>query len=334
MTVRRVVVTGGCGFLGSRLAERLVQRGDEVILYDPAPPPPDLGCDPSGVRHVAADIRDAAALADVITSGVDEVYHLTGVVGVDRYLRSPLDVIDVTLIGTRNVLDLAHRADAKVVVASTSEVYGRNPRPPWREEADRVLGSTGVDRWSYSSSKAVAEHMTFAFHRLGLRASVLRYFNVYGPRQRPAFVLSRTIHRLLRGLPPLLYDDGLQTRCFTFVDDAVEATLLAGASAAADGLSLNIGGEEETTMAEAVRLAARLAGADVQPVTVATSSELGEGYEDIPRRVPDTSRARELLGWKSRTSLPDGLRTTIAWARRNTWWLEPAPGAVPTRNEA
>jgi UDP-glucose 4-epimerase len=329
-----VVVTGGCGFLGSRLAERLVGRGDEVTLYDPAPLPPGLACDPSGIRHVAGDIRDAATLATAITSGVDEVYHLTGVVGVDRYLRSPLDVIDVTVAGTRNVLDLSHRAGAKVVVAGTSEVYGRNPRPPWREDADRVLGGTGVDRWSYSSSKAVAEHMTFAFHRLGLRATVLRYFNVYGPRQRPAFVLSRTIHRLLRGLPPLLYDDGSQTRCFTFVDDAVEATLLAGASAAADGLPVNIGGEEETPVAEAVRMATRLAGADVRPVTVATGAELGEGYEDIPRRVPDTTRARELLGWKSRTSLAAGLRATIAWARLNPWWLEPEPGAEPTRNEA
>jgi UDP-glucose 4-epimerase len=315
------VVTGGSGFVGSRLVEHLVRRGAEVIVYDPAPPPPDLRCDPSAVRHVAADIRDEATLSTVITPAVQAVYHLTGMVGVDHYLRRPLEVIDVALSGTRNVLRLALDAGAKVVVASTSEVYGRNPHPPWSEDSDRVLGSTAVDRWSYSSSKAVAEHMAFASHRLGLRVSVVRYFNVYGPRQRPAFVLSKTIHRVLRGLAPLLYDGGLQTRCFTFVDDAVEATLLAGESPAADGRCFNVGSDQETSIADAVRLAARLAGGVVQPLAVTTSAAFGDGYEDIPRRVPDTSRARELLGWRCRTPLTEGLDTTIAWARQSAWWL-------------
>ncbi|GAB3974293.1 SDR family NAD(P)-dependent oxidoreductase [Actinoallomurus acanthiterrae] len=326
MTARKTVVTGGHGFVGSHLVERLARRGDEVIVYDLAPPPPDLRCPPGRVRHVAADVRDASALGAVVGPGVDTVYHLSAMVGVDRYLGDPLDVIDVTVTGTRNVLGCALRAGSKVVLASTSEIYGKNPRAPWPEDADRVLGSTAARRWSYSSSKAVAEHMALAYaHGRGLRASIVRYFNVYGPRQRPAYVLSNTVHRVLRGLPPLLYDGGAQTRCFTFVDDAVDATVRAGARTAADGLCVNVGSDVETSIADAVSLAARLAGNGPPPVAVETRTALGDGYEDIPRRVPDVSRAFGLLGWRWTTTLPDGLARTVAWARRNAWWLEP-PG--------
>jgi UDP-glucose 4-epimerase len=318
--VTKAVVTGGFGFVGSHVVQRLVRQGVEVTVYDVAAPPPDLACDPSAVRHARGDVRDASALAAAVTSDVDIVYHLAAVVGVDRYLDRPLDVIEVNIDGTRNVLRCATAACARVVVASTSEVYGRNPRTPWTEESDRVLGSTATDRWSYSSSKAVAEHLTFAFHRQeGLPAAIVRYFNLYGPRQRPAYVLSRTISRLLRGLAPLLYDDGSQTRCFTYVDDAADATLLAGTSPAALGECFNIGSSRETTIAEAVQLASRLVGLDRPPVIVDTAVELGPGYQDIPRRVPNTAKAEALLGWRCETPLETGLRRTIDWAKRHPW---------------
>lgn len=328
-----VVVTGGCGFIGSHLVERLARQGDEVIVYDPAAMQPDLHGGGSVIRHVRADIRDERALADVIGPDVHTVYHLCAMVGVDNYLDDPLEVIDVAVSGTRNVLRSALAAGAKVVVASTSEIYGKNPDLPWSEDADRVLGSVTADRWSYSASKAVAEHMVVAYARhRGLRASVVRYFNVYGPRQRPAYVISKTVHRVLRGLPPLLYDDGTQTRCFTFVEDAVDATLRVGAGAIADGECINVGSDREISVAEALRLATRLAGAEFDPVRVSTDSELGTAYEDIPRRVPDVRKARELLGWRSRTPLRAGLAATIAWARENPWWLGAAAGRVPRRS--
>ncbi|MFD9737231.1 NAD-dependent epimerase/dehydratase family protein [Umezawaea sp. NPDC059074] len=331
MSAARVVVTGGAGFLGSHLVERLVRDGDDVTVFDVAEPPPDLGCGPGDLRRVAGDVRDADALAKAVVAGVDAVYHLSAVVGVDRYLSSPLDVLDVNVLGTGNVLRLAARVGAKVVVASTSEVYGKNPATPWREDADRVLGSTSTDRWSYSSSKAVAEHLAFAFAReSGSRVAVLRYFNVYGPRQRPAYVLSRALHRALLGLPPLIYDDGTQTRCFTFVDDAVAGTVLAGRDDASDGRCFNIGSDVETSVAEAVRLVARLAGAD-RTLTVPARATLGAAYEDIPRRVPDTSRARDVLGWLCAVPLEEGVRRTVEWARRNRWWVDQAvaDGALP-----
>ncbi|HEX6873390.1 MAG TPA: NAD-dependent epimerase/dehydratase family protein [Micromonosporaceae bacterium] len=329
MSMTRVVVTGGSGFIGSHLVESLINRGQDVTVFDGAPLPDHQRLARAHANHVAGDIRDTDQLARAITNGVDVVYHLAAVVGVDQYLARPLDVIDINLTGTRNVLELAARAGARVVVASTSEVFGKNPAVPWREDGDRVLGPTTADRWAYSSSKALSEHLTFAFARQhGLEATVVRYFNVYGPRQRPAYIVSRSVHRALNGRPPVVYDQGRQTRCFTFVADAVEGTILAAGSPDATGEAFNIGSMRETTVGEAVTLITQLAGLATEAIDVDTAAVLGPAYQDLQRRVPDNTKARTVLGWASDTSLTDGLTRTIEWARANPWWLaQPDTGA-------
>ena len=179
-----------------------------------------------------------------------------------------------------------------------------------------------MDRWSYSTSKALAEHLTYGFVRQhGLRATIVRYFNVFGPRQRPALVVSRSVHRALRGLPPEVYDSGTQTRCFTYVADAVAGTVLAAQSAAADGECFNIGSSQETSVAELVAIISDLTGIADPPRLLDTAVSFGSLYQDITRRIPDTSKAAGLLGWKCDTSLRDGLALTVDWARRNSWWL-------------
>lgn len=316
-----VIVTGGHGFIGSHLVEALAAGGWRITVIDPAGPPPDLVVPAGSVRHARGDVRDADLVRRETTDATSLIVHYSSLVGVDQYLYDPLDVIDIAVTGTRSVLDAARDSGAKLILASTSEVYGRNPDTPWAENSDRVLGPTTADRWSYSSSKAVAEHMTFAHaRRYGTRATVLRYFNVYGPRQRPAYVVSNTLHRLLRGDAPLLYDRGDQTRCFTYVRDAIAATLAVSASAEVDGLVLNVGSEQETTIAEVVRAVGAAVGSSVKPVRLDTDAAFGAVYEDIPRRVPDTTRIAGLLGWRATTSIHEGLRETVAWARVNDWW--------------
>ncbi|WIV52788.1 NAD-dependent epimerase/dehydratase family protein [Amycolatopsis nalaikhensis] len=316
-TPQHAVVTGGSGFVGSHLVERLVDRGDQVTVLDVAPPRFPV----EGVRYVTGDLRDTAKLAEAIRPGVDVVYHLAAVVGVDQYLARPLDVIDINYAATRSVLDLALEAGAKVVLASTSEVFGKNPAVPWDEDGDRVLGGTSHDRWSYSSSKALAEHLTFAFARQhGLDATIVRYFNVYGPRQRPAYIVSRSIHRALNRRSLVVYDKGTMTRCFTFVDDAIEGTLRAADHPGAVGQAFNIGSMVETTVGEVVRLVGELTGA-TDVVDVDTGEKLGASYEDLPRRVPNNAKAAEILGWRPETSLRDGLIKTVEWARGADWWL-------------
>jgi dTDP-alpha-D-glucuronic acid decarboxylase len=316
----RVVVTGGSGFVGGHLVRRLVSQGDDVVVFDDAPP--DTNPVPGDAAHIRGDVRDVEALAKAIRRGVDIVYHLAAVVGVDQYLARPLDVIDVNFGGTRNVLDLTARAGAKVVIASTSEVFGKNPAVPWSEDGDRVLGPTSADRWAYSSSKALVEHLVFAYGRQHrLPATIVRYFNVYGPGQRPAYIVSRSVHRALNGRPPVVYDRGDQTRCFTYVTDAVEGTVRAASNPAAIGETFNIGSTVETTVRDVIALIAKLTGFDGAIAPVDTATSLSPGYQDLQRRVPDTVKARTVLGWECVTSLQDGVTATIEWARRNPWWL-------------
>ncbi len=314
-----VVVTGGCGFIGSHLAERLVATGNRVTVFDAAAPSGAGGA----VRYLRGDVRDEAAVVSAVADDTEIIYHLSAMVGVDTYLAAPADVVEVNLLGTRNVLRRAQAVGAKAVIASTSEVYGKNPATPWREDSDRVLGSTAVDRWSYSTSKALAEHLTFAYVRQnGLRATIVRYFNVYGPRQRPAYVVSRSVHRALHGVAPEVYDSGTQTRCFTYVQDAVAGTILAGTSSKADGECFNIGSHLETTVAEVVATICELTGLHVPAKPLDTAAAFGSRYQDIPRRVPDTAKARDVLGWECTTSLRDGLARTIDWARSSPRWLD------------
>ncbi|WJK42596.1 NAD-dependent epimerase/dehydratase family protein [Solwaraspora sp. WMMA2056] len=322
MSAARVVVTGGGGFIGSHLVDELVVRGDEVTVFDGVAPG-DLETRPgTSARHVVGDIRDDTALSGAIVPGVDVVYHMAAVVGVDQYLSRPLDVIDINFGGTRAVVERACQVGARVVLASTSEVFGKNPAVPWKEDGDRLLGPTTTDRWTYATSKALAEHLTFAFARQhGLAATVVRYFNVYGPRQRPAYVVSRSVHRALNGLPPVVYDQGRQTRCLTYVADAVEATLSAGTVPEAVGQVFNIGSMRESTVADVVELVGRLTGGGTPAVTVDTGSRLGTAYEDLPRRIPDNTRARTMLNWDCGTALETGIARTVAWARANPWWL-------------
>lgn len=327
MTGSRVLVTGGWGFIGSHLVERLVADGDEVTVFDAGGPPPDLTV-AGECRHLQGDIRDQSQLAAAVAAGVDVVYHLAAVVGVDQYLARPLDVIDINFTGTRNVLDAATRAGAKVVIASTSEVFGKNPHVPWREDSDRVLGPTSADRWTYSSAKALSEHLTLGFVRQhGTLATIVRYFNVYGPRQRPAYAVSRSVHRALNGLPMVVYDRGRQTRSFTFVDDAIRGTVLAAASPQAAGEIFNVGSMVETTIGDVIDLIAKLTGS-TSVVEVDTRQALGKSYQDLDRRMPDSGKARQMLGWECVTSLEEGLTRTIDWARANPWWLSlPDSGA-------
>lgn len=327
-----VVVTGGYGFIGSHLVAALLDRGDSVTVFDFAKSARDTSIDfdrHANFRFVPGDVTDIGALENALTADVDTVFHLAAVVGVKNYLKDPLRVLDVNVTGTRNVLELSHRHGVHVVYASTSEVFGKNPNPPFAEDDDRVLGSTRTARWSYSTSKAMAEHLVFAMHAAyALPVTVVRYFNVYGPRQAPIFVISQSIHRILNGRRPLLYDAGDQTRCFTYVDDAVAGTLLASESSAAIGQAFNIGSMTETTVGDAVTLAIKLANLDTvtEAEAIDTAARYGDRYEDIPRRIPDSSKAQRELGWRLQVDLEEGIRRTINWARANPWYLEGPAG--------
>ena len=315
----RVLITGGAGFLGSHLSDAFIARGDEVFVLDTG--------SIAKVRHLLDEprfhyIRDTIfnlELLDGLVAKADLIYHLAAVVGVEYYVADPYETLNVNVNGTQNVLKAAYKYNRKVVFSSTSEVYGRNPKVPWSEDDDRVLGATTVDRWCYSTSKAVGEHFCFAYHKLGLPVVILRYFNVYGPRLDRIDVgrlFTIFMGQLLRGVDLTVIGDGSQTRCFTFVSDAVAATVAAGLKNTADGHALNVGMDVETSVLEFAQLMLELYRGAKSKIRFVTQEEIyGKSYEDIPRRVPDNTKMRKLLGVEPKISLREGAAMTMEWFR-------------------
>jgi len=316
----KILITGGGGFVGSHLAEAFLDRGDEVTVLDPA--------SDAKIRHLRERpafriVRESVLKTDILEGVVawaDVVYHLAAVVGVEHYVGDPYQVLTVNINGTQAVLAAAFRYGKKVVFSSTSEVYGRNTAVPFDEDSDRVLGSTRIDRWCYSTSKAAGEHLCFAFARMGLRVVVIRYFNVYGPRldaMDRGRVVTIFMGQLLRGEPLTVIGDGHQTRTFIYIDDAVRATVAAGLRVEAEGAAVNIGTEHEISILELAELMIKVSGSPSRVTLVPKEAVYDRGYEDIPRRVPSVARMHALLGVRAEVPLAEGLARTIEWFKRH-----------------
>ncbi len=315
----RVLITGGAGFVGSHLCDAFIERGDEVFVLDAGSIAKVRHLlDKPGFHYVHDSIFNVEII-DGLMAKADLVYHLAAVVGVEHYVADPYETLNVNVNGTQNVLKAAYKHNKKVVFSSSSEVYGRNSKVPWREDDDRVLGATTIDRWCYSTSKAVGEHFCFAYHKLGLPVVVLRYFNVYGPRLDKLDVgrlFTIFMGQLLRGVDLTVVGDGKQTRCFTYVSDAIEATMAAGLKAEANGHVINVGTEVETPVLEFAKLMIELFGSTKSGLKFVPQEEVyGKSYEDIPRRVPDTTKMKSLLGVTPKVSLREGVKLAIDWFR-------------------
>lgn len=312
----KVLITGGAGFLGSHLTDAFISRGDEVYILDTGSSFKIKHQLDNARFHYVHDTIFNLEMLDSLIIKCDLIYHMAAVVGVEHYVADPYAVLNVNINGTQNVLRLAHKHNKKVVFTSTSEVYGRNPKVPWDEDDDRVLGSTRIDRWCYSTSKAAGEHFCHAYRRMGLPVVIVRYFNVYGPRLDKidvGRVITIFIGQLLRNEPLTVIGDGSQTRCFTYIDDAVKATVAAGLKPEAEGEIFNIGSDVETTIGELAETMIKVSGAKSTIKFVPKESVYGESYEDIQRRVPKVEKMNRILGVKAETTLEEGLRQTWGW---------------------
>ncbi|GLW05857.1 UDP-glucose 4-epimerase [Microtetraspora sp. NBRC 13810] len=303
---RRTLVTGGAGFIGSHLVDRLVELGHQVIAVD------DLSTgrmanlvDHPSVERVAGSVLDAPLL-DELTSRVDEVYHLAAAVGVNTILKDPLRSLRTNLHGTEIVLNAALRHQVQVMVMSSSEVYGMNTSDGLTEDDDRVLGSPLLARWSYAEAKAVVETLAYAYWRNeGLPTVIVRPFNIVGPRQtgRYGMVIPRLVGQALRDEPLSVYGDGRQTRCFCHVREAVDAMVALIGHPDAYGQAFNLGRPEEVSIRELAERVIELSGSSSSIQYVPYSKAYGEGFQDMRRRVPDITKLRDLIGFEPRLGL-------------------------------
>ncbi|MBI3456104.1 MAG: GDP-mannose 4,6-dehydratase [Candidatus Rokubacteria bacterium] len=317
----KALITGGAGFIGSHLAEALLAAGHEVAVLDDLSTGrlENLQAVQGHARFTLAvgSVKDEA-LVQKLVADADLVYHLAAAVGVRLILERPVETIATNIVGTEVVLRAAAHRMTRVVLASTSEVYGKNDRVPLAEDDDRILGPTTKSRWSYACSKAIDEFLGLAYHReRGLPVVILRLFNTVGPRQtgRYGMVVPRFVRQALDGRPITVYGDGRQSRCFTDVEDAVRATIALSLSPAAAGEVVNVGTSGEVTIGTLAERVKALAGSPSPVVSVPYDEAYQPGFEDLRRRVPDIRKAGRLVGYRPQVPLDETLRRVIAFLR-------------------
>lgn len=316
----RVLVTGGAGSIGSYICEVLVQRGHEVVALDNGPSRKVEHLFDSGRFKFVQDSVLSREVVEHLVNQSDIVIHLAAIADPKRYVTEPLNVLNVNLKGTLLLLEAAARGRKKFVFASTSEVLGRNPDVPWDEEADRVLGPPSINRWCYSTGKALVEHYLYAYgQQEDLPFVIMRFFNVYGPRcddLGQGRVIPIFLERFLSGEPVVIHGDGQQTRCFTFIEDTAQAVVELSLNDAALGQCFNVGSDVETSILELAQTMKRVGGFDNELIFKPHLEVFGPSYEDIPRRIPKVERIAKVIGWKATTPLEEGLGRTIEFYRK------------------
>ncbi|WP_129667214.1 NAD-dependent epimerase/dehydratase family protein [Phytoactinopolyspora endophytica] len=336
----RALVTGGAGFIGSHLAERVLMQGHQVVALD------DMSTgdadnlahlnDHLGFELVKGSILDAALVDDLVEAS-DVAFHLAAAVGVHLILNRSLDGLRTNVHGTENVLQSAARHGTRTVLASTSEVYGKSTAPILCEDQDRILGSPLVKRWSYAEAKALDETLAFLlFSEHGAPIVIARLFNVTGPRQtgRYGMVMPRFVDLAMRGRPLTVYGDGSQTRSFCHVYDAADGLIALAEQPDAYGGVFNIGRPEEVSIRELAERVIRLTGSASTIRYVAYAQAYGDGFEDTMRRVPDISRARELIGFDPALCLDDIILSIVDEFRLSAWARSGGGAARPARPRA
>ena len=314
----RALITGGAGFIGSHLADRLLERGDQVVLLD------DLSTGRlANIEHLngRADAEFVlgsilnADLVDHVVSRVDTVFHLAAAVGVNLIVEKPLESMMTNIRGTETVVEKAHKYGKRILVMSTSEIYGKNTSDSLSEEDDRILGSPLKSRWSYSEAKAIDEILAYTYWReKGLETVIIRLFNTVGPRQTGSYgmVVPRFVGQALRNQPVTIFGDGSQTRCFCHVSDVVGALVSLSEHPDAFGKVFNLGGAEEISIGDLAERIIELVGSQSELEYIPYDDAYEEGFEDMARRVPNTTRANRLVGFEPSVGLDEIVHSVIA----------------------
>ena len=310
---RNVLVTGGAGFIGSHLVDALLMRGDRVTVIDDLSTG-QLGNLPRGNERLEVVKGTVTSSIDSVASRFDSVYHLAAAVGVKLVVDEPIRTIETNVLETSAILRFASQKTIPILLASSSEVYGKSTAIPMKEDGDLVFGSTMKSRWSYGCSKALDEHLAMAwFRREGLPVRLPRLFNTIGHRQRGGWgmVVPRFVEAALKGNPLIVYGDGSQTRCFCDVHDTVPMLLELMDTEASIGVAVNVGGDETITILELTELIRNTLNSNSKVEHMSMDDVYGEGFEDLQDRQPDLGRLHSMIGHRDRIPLVDTI-TSIA----------------------
>jgi UDP-glucose 4-epimerase len=311
----RAFITGGAGFIGSHLADALIARGDSVTILDnlSTGSKKNIAHLEGKVAVFEGDIRDKE-LVDKLVAESDTIFHMAAALGVKNIMEHTIESIDRNFSGSEVVLNAATRHDKRLLIASTSEIYGKNPNQPLHEESDRVVGAPQKIRWTYSDAKALEEAVAHTLHKThGLKVTTVRFFNTVGPRQTGQYgmVVPRFVQAALKNEDIVIYDDGSQSRVFCHVEDAIRAVLLLLDSDSTIGDYFNVGGVGETTIKELAQQIITHTGSQSAIKFIAYSAAYPAGFEDMQRRVPDITKIKNSIGWVPTHSL-DSIIGSIA----------------------
>ena len=315
---QNILITGAGGFVGSHLAEAELKDGNKVVGVDLA----NDGkvkefLDNEDFTYLQKDMLNKE-LMEYLVKDSDLVYHFGAIANVQTYCADPLRVLNTNIDSLKLMLELCHKHKKKIAFSSSSEVYGMNPKVPWSEDDQRVLGSTRNHRWCYSTSKSIGEHYCFAYAKDGLDTVIYRFFNFYGPKLDflgKGRVITCFLEKFLNDRPVEVVEPGDQTRCFTYISDGIEAVKRAAHMDAANGQVFNIGTNDEISMLDLAQKMKDVGKFKNKIVMVKPSKIYGEGYEDIFRRIPNIDKQEKVLGYKPQVSLKEGLEKTINYFR-------------------
>ncbi len=317
----RALITGGAGFIGSHLAEALLNDGHEVDIIDNLSTGSirnvgHLKTNPR-FKYVIDTLTNEPLLAELIDRN-DVIFHFAAAVGVKLIVEQPVHTIETNVHGTEVVLKHANKKRKKVVIASTSEVYGKSAAVPFREDADLVMGATVKHRWAYACSKAIDEFLALAYYKeRGLPVVIVRFFNTVGPRQTGQYgmVLPSFVRQALAGDPITVFGDGTQSRSFTYVGDVVGCLLMLVSEPKAVGQVFNIGNKEEVTILKLAEIVKSLTGSSSPIEFIPYDKAYEEGFEDMPRRVPDLTKVRDMVGYEPKVQLNEIITKVIEYFR-------------------
>ena len=313
----KYLITGGAGFIGSHLCDSLITRGDEVVVLDNLSTGSEQNISKiqEKIEIIRGDVLDKKLVTKLI-SDCDYVVHLAAALGVLNIINKPLQSLKTNIQGTETILEAADKFHKPVLVASTSEIYGKNDKVPLNEEDDRIIGHPLKSRWSYSEAKAVDESLAYFYYlenKLPIR--IVRFFNTVGPRQvgHYGMVVPRFVSAALKNEPLSVYGSGDQIRCFCHVDDAVKALILVMDSATAIGDVFNVGNNQQISIMELAKKVIELTGSSSSIEKIAYEKAYPEGFEDMQRRVPDISKIKQVLGWTPEINLDQIIKDIAAF---------------------